>query len=72
MAKQQHLPNRKRFTMNGPLVYFDDRTALRLSQVFSQETEIESLMKVVFTQLQAMSEMRGMRYRFEPLGAEIL
>lgn len=72
MAKQQHLPNRKRFTMNGPLVYFDDRTALRLSQVFSQETEIESLMKVVFTQLQAMSEIRGMRYRFEPLGAEIL
>lgn len=72
MAKQQHLPHRKQSSMSGTLVYFDDRTALNLSQVFSQETELASLMKVVFTQLQAMSEVRGMSYRFEPLDTEIL
>ncbi len=72
MAKQQHLPHRKQTNVGGTPMYIDDRTALRLSQLFSQETELAGLTKVVFTQLQAITDLRGMSYRFEPLDTEIL
>lgn len=49
------------------LVYFDDRTALHLSQAFSQEVELSALLQMLFVQLQAVTDTRGLQYQYGAL-----
>lgn len=53
------------------VVYFDDRTALQIAQAFNQETELPELLDLLFGQLTAMTETRGMRFEYKPLGIDL-
>ena len=53
------------------VVYFDDRTALQIAQAFNQETELPELLDLLFGQLQAMTETRGLRFAYKPLGIDL-
>lgn len=51
--------------------YFDDRTALHLVQAFAQEVELEGLLKLLYSQLKATSELRGMQFIHQPLSVDL-
>ena len=55
----------------GSVVYFDDRTALQIAQAFNQETELPELLELLFGQLTAMTETRGIRFFYKPLGIDL-
>lgn len=64
----------KHNTMSAPsseLVFFDDRTALHLTQAFGQEMDLEPLLALLFTQQQATAQVSGMRYSYRPLGIDL-
>ena len=43
-------------------INLDDRTALHLTQAFNQETDLPSLLQLLFSQLQALSGAHGLTY----------
>ncbi len=45
------------------LLHFDDATALRLSHAFNEKTQVEDLLRLLFTQLRALCRASGMSYR---------
>ena len=49
------------FTLTSA-VHFDDRTALHLTQAFNQESDIASLLALLFSQLQALCGAHGLIY----------
>ncbi len=51
--------------------YFDDRTALHLVQAFAQEVELDALLKLLYSQLKATSELRGMQYVHQALSVDL-
>ncbi|MEE4281824.1 MAG: diguanylate cyclase [Pseudomonadales bacterium] len=51
--------------------FFDDRTALQLTQAFGQEAELEPLLALLFAQQRATAEVRGLRYVYRPLGIDL-
>ncbi len=58
-------------TETANVVYFDDRTALQITQAFNQETELPELLDLLFGQLGAMTETRGLRFVYKPLGIDL-
>ncbi len=58
-------------TDTANVVYFDDRTALQITQAFNQETELPELLDLLFGQLGAMTETRGLRFVYKPLGIDL-
>ncbi len=58
-------------TGTASVVYFDDRTALQIAQAFNQETELPELLDLLFGQLGAMTETRGLRFVYKPLGIDL-
>ena len=44
-------------------VHFDDRTALHLTQAFNQESDVPSLLALLFSQLQALCGAHGLLYK---------
>ncbi len=51
--------------------FFDDRTALQLTQAFGQEAELEPLLALLFAQQRATAEVLGLRYVYRPLGIDL-
>ncbi|XOV82935.1 MAG: GGDEF domain-containing protein [bacterium] len=51
--------------------FFDDRTALQLTQAFGQEAELAPLLSLLFAQQRATADVRGLRYVYRPLGIDM-
>ncbi len=51
-------------------INLDDRTALHLTQAFNQETDLPSLLQLLFSQLQALSGAHGLTYGHSALEFE--
>ena len=66
MSKQKLTPA-EQLTQPSNLVYFDDRTALHLTQAFAQEVELEPLVELLFKQLGTVGEVAGLQYSYSPL-----
>lgn len=52
---------------HGATVYFDDRTALHLTQAFNQEESLSSLLQLAHTQLTALCGTDGLRFTHQSL-----
>lgn len=57
------------FTLTSA-VHFDDRTALHLTQAFNQESEVPSLLALLFSQLQALCGAHGLIYKNDQIDME--
>jgi GGDEF domain-containing protein len=71
MAEQNNTADEQSAQPTRNLVYFDDRTALHLTQAFAHEVELEPLLELLFSQLQATSSTEGLQYKFQPLGIDL-
>jgi len=56
---------------NLKLAHFDDATALRLQQAFGDKTQLDDLLRLLFTQLRALCRTSGMQFSYAPLGFEL-
>jgi diguanylate cyclase (GGDEF)-like protein len=71
MAESEFNPKRRKAQPTSNLVFFDDRTALHLTQAFGQENDLEPLLGLLFKQIQALTNAGGMQYIYKPLGINI-
>ncbi len=55
----------------GNLVFFDDRTALHLTQAFGQESDLDALLGLLFKQMQALGNVSALKYVYKPLRLNI-
>lgn len=71
MTEHNQAANKPSTQTTKNLVYFDDRTALHLTQAFANEVDLEPLVQLLFSQLQATSAIAGLQYRYQPLGIDL-
>ena len=71
MTEQNQAASKPGMQPTKNLVYFDDRTALHLTQAFADEVDLEPLMELLFSQLQATSALEGIQYKYQSLGIDL-
>ena len=71
MAEQEPKTSRRNTQPTANLVFFDDRTALHLTQAFGQEADLEPLLVLLFKQMQALGNATGLQYMYKPLRVDV-